>query len=67
MNILDVKRVLECPRCHSEEWKYVESKDGRLLVVSLCGWELCEMRCDDDLDVALKENEDEPQRWEESP
>jgi hypothetical protein len=33
---------IECPRCHSDVFHYVE-KDGVKLIVSPCGWELVEL------------------------
>lgn len=45
-------RMIECPKCHSGVFNYVQYEDGRYVIRSPCGWELVELQpCLDDLDV----------------
>lgn len=52
-----VAERIECPRCKKIEFNYVRYKDGRLMIVSPCGWELLEVATQkDDLEAAMEDD-----------
>jgi hypothetical protein len=40
---MKVKRKIECPKCKSFEFNYVELEDGQKCIRSPCGWVLVDL------------------------